>query len=156
MDSVAIRDMFKDNENEFDYVPVERESSSICVHRVPYEGRKMILECFPSYFKVGQLLPSSEIDFTPNKNKSFFSIWWKKKDPLQFDPSKLNVSPRFIVFEDGFLMFLKYQRPHTTRDFGIFNLEEARKKLPEMVFDSEVTYQRHLKDLFRLHLMNFD
>ena len=114
LDEGTILNIFKDVENESntEYAPFEREPSSNCVHRVPYEGRKMVLECFPSYFKVGMLLATDEGNPLPKNNKSFFSNWWKKKETNSFDPSKLNVVPRFVVFEDGFLMFLRYHKPH--------------------------------------------
>ena len=41
LDEGTILDIFKDVENESitEYAIVEREPSSDCVHRVPYEGR---------------------------------------------------------------------------------------------------------------------
>jgi len=134
-------------------VPVDRELSAECIHRVPYVGRRMVLESFPAYFKVGQLSKSG-VTPLPKNNKSFFSNWFKRKETKKFDPLKLVVTPRFIVFEDGFLIFLKYHKPHLTRDFGFYDTQGVQKKLPEMKFDAEVTYSRHLRDLYKLDLVN--
>ena len=101
----------------------------------------------------------------------FFSKYWygaasssqKSKQP------KAIVEPRYLAFENGYFMMLKYLSDMPLRDYGVFdsnstassnqgqkNAASLVKALPEIQWDSEVTYMRQVFDLRRVVLANYN
>jgi hypothetical protein len=64
----------------------------------------MLLDQFPAYFKIEQLVvPQAK---SRRKPTGFFAKWWKSSaSETEVTP---RLEPRFIAFEDGYLILLNY------------------------------------------------
>jgi hypothetical protein len=115
-----------EDDTHIDYNPVDRESSYACYHRLPTVGRKMLLDQFPAYFKIEQLI----VPIARRKPTGFFAKWWKASESL----SEPRLEPRFIAFEDGYILIMNYCPELPLRDFGVFNDAEGTqvKPLPDV------------------------
>ncbi len=66
---------------EFEYVPYDRELAAACYHRLPAVGRRMVLDQFPAFFKIEQLIvPPAKSRRRPT---GFFAKWWKASDSTE-------------------------------------------------------------------------
>lgn len=138
--------------DEIEYQPVEREQASSCYHRLPKVGQRVVLDQLPSYFKIEQLI----VPQTAKKKPSgFFAKWWKgtKEEP----ENKPTLEPRFIAFDAGHILIMKYLPEMPLRDYGVYNQLNADnvKPLPEMQWNAEVTLCREIFDLDEIHLANY-
>ena len=66
------------------------------------------------------------------KPTGFFAKWWKGSEST--DPKTAQLEPRFVAFDDGYLLIMNYCLELPKRDYGIFNDTEGGnvKPLPEM------------------------
>jgi hypothetical protein len=135
---------------------IEREWAAACYHRLPAVGRLMLLDQFPAYFKIEQLIvPQVK---SRRKPTGFFAKWWKSSSTANEATAPV-LEPRFLAFEEGYLILLNYCPELPKRNYGAFEEEEVtahQKPLPELEWNAEVTVAREMFDLDEIHLANFN
>ena len=113
----------------------------------------MQLDQFPAYFKIEQLIvPPAQ---SRRKPTGFFAKWWKSSDSSSSKSPRLE--PRFVAFEEGYIVIMNYMPELPTRDYGVFDEREdgSLKPLPELAWNAEITQAREIFDLDEVHLVNY-
>ena len=92
------------------------------------------------------------VDHYEKQPKTWLSKLWKYKAPKVIGAS---LEPRFVSFEEGRMIILKYFNEVYFRDYGVFK-STTSNGCPKQQFNSEVTWEMDLFNLDGIDLQNYE